>query len=45
MQHVEQTLSPGELEQIVGGIASRDIDPYSAAADIMRRVLDEPERR
>ena len=39
MQHVEKTLAPGEFERIVGGIAARDIDPYSAAADIMRRVF------
>jgi LAO/AO transport system kinase len=41
MQHVERTLAAGELDRIVGGIASREIDPYSAAADIMNRVLAE----
>lgn len=39
MQHVEHRLPAGELERIVGGIASRELDPYTAAADIMRRVL------
>ena len=39
MQHVERTLAPGELDRIVGGIAAREIDPYSAAAEIMSRVL------
>jgi LAO/AO transport system kinase len=41
MQHVEKTLPAGEFERIVGGIAAREIDPYSAAADIMTRVLGE----
>jgi LAO/AO transport system kinase len=39
MQHAEQTLAPGEFERIVSGIAAREMDPYSAAADIMRRVV------
>ena len=39
MQHVEHTLAPGEFDRIVGGIAAREIDPYSAAAEIMGRVL------
>jgi LAO/AO transport system kinase len=38
LQHVERTLPPGEFERIVSGIAVRQIDPYSAAADIMERV-------
>ena len=38
MQLVEETLSPAELQRIVDGIASREVDPYSAAADIMNRV-------
>jgi len=38
MQLVEETLPAGELHHIVDGIASREVDPYSAAADIMRRV-------
>ncbi len=42
MQHVEQLLAPGEFERIVGGITAREIDPYSAAADIMNRVLASP---
>ena len=39
MQHVEQRLPAGELERIVHGIASRDLDPYTAAAEIMRQVV------
>jgi len=38
MQRVEQTLPAGEFERIVNGVATREIDPYSAASDIMRRV-------
>jgi hypothetical protein len=39
MQHVEAALAPGELERIVEGIAAREVDPYSAATDIMQRVF------
>jgi LAO/AO transport system kinase len=39
MQHVEQTLAPGELERIVSGIAAREVDPYTAAANIMSRIF------
>jgi LAO/AO transport system kinase len=38
MQLVEETLPAGELQRIMDGIASREVDPYSAAAEIMRRV-------
>jgi LAO/AO transport system kinase len=38
MQQVQRTLSPGEFERIVDGIAAREIDPHTAATDIMRRV-------
>jgi LAO/AO transport system kinase len=38
MQHVERTLPAGELERIVSRIAAREVDPYTAAADIMGRV-------
>jgi LAO/AO transport system kinase len=41
-QHVEGALPPGELDRIVDAIASREIDPYSAAADIMHRALEAP---
>jgi len=42
MQRVERTLAPGEFDRIVSGIASRDIDPYTAATDIMNRVFRPP---
>jgi LAO/AO transport system kinase len=38
IQHVEQSLPPGEFDRIVAGIAAREVDPYSAAAEIVRRV-------
>jgi LAO/AO transport system kinase len=42
LQMVEETLPGGELERIVDRIASREVDPYSAAAAIMARVLSAP---
>jgi len=41
-QHVERALPAGELDRIVDAIASRGIDPYSAAAEIMSRLLGAP---
>jgi LAO/AO transport system kinase len=38
IQHVEHALPPGELDRIVDGVTAREIDPYSAVAEIMRRV-------
>jgi LAO/AO transport system kinase len=40
MAHLErQVLRPGELDSIVERIAARDVDPYTAADDLMRRAL------
>jgi len=40
MDHLErQVLAQGELGAIVDRIASRDIDPYTAANDLLRRAL------
>ena len=40
MDHLErQVLSPGELGTIVDRIATREVDPYSAANDLLRRAL------
>jgi len=40
MDHLErQVLAQGELGAIVDRIAARDIDPYSAANDLLRRAL------
>ena len=38
MQMVEQTLPAGELERVIDGVASRQLDPYSAAAEIIDRI-------
>lgn len=38
MQLVEQTLPAGELQRIVDGIAAREVDPYTAATDIIAKV-------
>jgi LAO/AO transport system kinase len=40
LQHVERAvLAPGELDRILDRIASRDIDPYTAADDLLARAL------
>lgn len=39
IQHVERMLPAGELDRIIDGIEARRLDPYSAAADIIDRVL------
>ena len=39
MQHLERVLAPGELDRILDEVASRRLDPYSAATDLMNRVL------
>ena len=38
LQLVEETIPAGELQRVIDGIAERQVDPYSAAADIMNRV-------
>lgn len=38
LEHVERNvLAPGELEALVERIAAREVDPYSAASEIMER--------
>jgi LAO/AO transport system kinase len=40
MEHVEKgLLGPGEFEALVDRIAKRDVDPYTAASDILARAL------
>jgi len=42
LERVEtRVLGPGEFEEYLERIARRELDPYSAAADIMRRALGE----
>jgi GTPase len=38
LQLAEQELAPGEFQRLVDGIASRTLDPYSAAGEIINRV-------
>jgi LAO/AO transport system kinase len=40
LDHVtERVLGPGELDDIVDRVAARDLDPYTAVADILHRAL------
>ena len=40
LEHIEhEVLAPGELQRLVQRIAGREVDPYSAAAEIMKRTL------
>jgi len=40
MDHLEKTvLAAGELDALVDRIAARELDPYSAAADLLRRAI------
>jgi LAO/AO transport system kinase len=40
LEHVERhVLAPGEMEAVLDRIAAREIDPYSAAADILRKTI------
>jgi LAO/AO transport system kinase len=38
LQHVERALPAGELDRVIDRIAAREIDPYSAAIELMDRV-------
>jgi LAO/AO transport system kinase len=43
MDHLERhVLKPGELAQMVERIAAREIDPYTAAAELLDRALQSP---
>jgi LAO/AO transport system kinase len=39
LEHVEKQLPPGEFERLVDAVATRQTDPYSAAASLMSRAL------
>jgi LAO/AO transport system kinase len=40
MDHLERkVLKPGELAEVVDRIAARDVDPYTAANDLLQRAL------
>ena len=45
MAHLEHdVLRPGELDDIVGRVAARELDPYTAAEALLARGLAAPER-
>jgi LAO/AO transport system kinase len=45
MAHLErQALGPGELSAMIDRVASREIDPYTAADDLLRKVFANPSR-
>ena len=39
MEHVEQSMGAAELEALIDRIAKREVDPYTAASDILSRAL------
>jgi hypothetical protein len=40
LNHIERhVLAAGELEAIVDRIASREVDPYTAADELLKRAL------
>ena len=39
VQHVERSLPAGELDRVVDRLAARELDPYTAAAEIMALTL------
>jgi LAO/AO transport system kinase len=39
LQHLERTLPAGELDRLVSRIAAGEIDPYSAATELINRTL------
>ena len=39
LEHAEQRLPPGEFDRLVEAVATRQTDPYSAAASLMSRAL------
>ena len=40
-RHVEQLVSPSELDKVTAQLARRELDPYTAVDTIMNRVLSE----
>jgi LAO/AO transport system kinase len=43
MEHVERQLLPdGEFDRLVDRLAAREIDPYTAASDVLARALADP---
>jgi LAO/AO transport system kinase len=40
LRRVDAVLPAGELDRLVDAVTARELDPYTAAADVMRRVLE-----
>jgi LAO/AO transport system kinase len=46
LRHVErQVLAPGEMERLVERIVNRELDPYTATDEIMKRAVKDQRRR
>jgi LAO/AO transport system kinase len=43
MERLDRVLPAGELDRVIDRIAARDIDPYTAASDLMYRALRGPD--
>jgi len=43
LQHLERVLPDGELDRIIDRIAAREIDPYTASAELIERAISAPE--
>ena len=39
LQHVEQSLPPGELDSVFSRLAARELDPYTAAREVMEHTF------
>ena len=39
-----EVMKPGELEAVVDRVAARELDPYTAARDLLERALADPRR-
>ncbi|MBI2828188.1 MAG: methylmalonyl Co-A mutase-associated GTPase MeaB [Acidobacteria bacterium] len=39
LQHIERLLPAGELDRVIDRIAAREVDPYTAAAELMKQAL------
>ena len=43
LERLERVLPAGELDRVIDRIAAREIDPYTAAAELMHRAIHAPE--
>jgi glycosyltransferase involved in cell wall biosynthesis len=43
LRHVDEALSDGAFARAVDAVVAREIDPYSAVADLMAQVLASPD--